>query len=207
MKLSTSGPASSDLCSDPTVTYQQSLFGSEKVTEKTILEAMKKAKSIMREGVGTMTRPLYCHPDNVDVLNAVCKKVGDCKDMSLVKPYRVIADRNIPKTTTIETGKVIWHDTRFIQYSDGPAPGGGLNEKEYLDMCLRWKWAHMEQKEVSVWYEVDLDSFSMALDTSRLLSVRDSIIDKVNDSIAKKVFAEPYSPFSSHPHVTTRIRS
>jgi len=37
--------------------------------------------------------------------------------------------------------RIIWHDTRFIQYSDGPAPNT-ISYDEYIKMCLYFGWAH-----------------------------------------------------------------
>ncbi len=181
--------------SDYAATYQHSLFGSEPVTSESILKAMRSAEKQLRKGVGIKTRPLYCHPDNADALNTMCKKIDDCSDMSLVRPYRIVRSSLIPKTIERETGKVIWHDSRFIQYSDGPDPDGGLNEEEYLKMCLRWRWAHMEKEEVSVCYEIDTNSFGQALDASRILSIRNNMADRVSDSLARRSFADRHTIF------------
>lgn len=168
--------------------FQGTLEGTSKVTCEEILEAVRKAKDLLRPGIGSRSKLLFTHPDNKEKLGALVKQVTETpKDVHCVYPFRVIADNMLPKTEKKKTGRIIWHDTRFVTYSSGPAPGSPLSNEEYMSMCLYFGWAEEEVAEYTVWYEVDAPTFENFMKAA-VSATQGPAMERLNERIARELF-------------------
>lgn len=182
--------------------YQHTAIGTtSKVTSEDIKAALKKASENIRLGVGARSRVLLAHPDNADRLNAILKKITEVPDIHLVKPYRVLRDRNLPKEQEIKTGNVIWNDTKLWKWSEGPH--SDITPEEYLRTAVYFGWAVEEIKKVEIFYELDMDTFSTVWDGA-MVSVMQEGREKLNDKIAREVFTD-YDFMFTNPEAAKRI--
>jgi hypothetical protein len=159
------------------------------VTSQEIIEAVRTAQKKLRPGIGSRSKLLFTHPDNKEALGAVVKQVTETpRDIFCPFPFRVIGDCCLPKKEKKKTGRILWHDSRFITYSSGPAPGSPLSDEEYLEMCLYFGWAEEEEIEYTVWYEVDANTFEQFMQSAA--SIAHMQTERMNEKIARELFTK-----------------
>lgn len=107
----------------------------------------------IRPGVGSRSKLIVCHPDNLEEVRKLTKFQTENPDIHIPFPYRVITNKYVPKTAKMRTGKILWKKDRFTDWSGGPT--SDMSEEEYLEMCLYFGYAEYEEKEDIVFYEVD----------------------------------------------------
>lgn len=185
--------------------YEETIAGCENTTTESILEAIKTAKAGLRPGIGTRSKLLFTNPRNKEKVGAIVKTVTEApKDLFVPFPWRVITSEFLPEKVKKKSGRIIWHDTRFVTYSSGPSPGSGLSDEEYLSMCIYFGWAEEEIIEMMGWWEMDEPQFSNFMNMAQGMSKK--IQEDVNKKIALKIFQDEgslLSPARHHGLLTT----
>lgn len=169
--------------------YEETIAGCENITTESILETIKTAKARLRPGIGTRSKLLFTNPKNKEKLGAIVKTVTEApKDLFIPFPWRIITSESLPEKTKKKSGKIIWHDTRFVTYSNGPSPNSGLSDEEYLSMCIYFGWAEEEIIEMTVWWEMDESQFSNFMNIAQDMGKR--VQENIKKKIALKIFQD-----------------
>lgn len=176
--------------------FEETVAGSTATTQENILEGIQKALDMIRPGIGTRSKLLFTHPNNKEKVGAIVKTVTEApKDLFIPFPWRVVTSHYLPEEVLKKTGKITWHDTRFVKYSDGPAPGSGLSDEDYLSMCKYFGWAEEEEVKVMGWWEMDEPQFTKFMDEAKIRQVSDKMREDVNKKIALRIFADQGNMF------------
>lgn len=178
--------------------FEETINGSSTATQEAIYDAIDRVKSSLRPGIGTRSKLLFTHPNNKEKVGAIVKTVTEApKDLFCPFPWRVVTSYSLPEKVKRKSGKITWHDTRFVTYSDGPAPGSGLSDEEYLSMCTYFGWAEEEVVEIMGWWEMDEPQFTKFMDQAKLSRAAEYMREDLNKKIALKIFHDEGNLFST----------
>jgi len=184
--------------------YMQDLYGNscrvgDSPDTKELVELMKQVRDKIRPGVGTKSSLMFCHPSVEEDLRIAVRKATDNPAVHAVRPFRVMTNPCLPESQDMKTGKILWKDTKYITYSDGP--NTDITDGEYLSMCLFNGWAEEEVIKKMVFFELDRNTFLNHLDMAHGLDAdvmrkhveerRDKISREFEDLMVRAIYSPP----------------
>lgn len=94
-----------------------------------------------------VSKILVTHPENATFLRKEIEKFYQSADIHMPFGFKIMPNSNMPKYREDKT-KVIWHDTKFVKYSNGPSKGSKMTYWQYVEMCVYWGWAEFYKERL-----------------------------------------------------------
>lgn len=146
--------------------FEQTVNTSTQLTSSLTFDFVKEVAQSLRWGIGSKSRIILCHPSNRELLYKLLAPINNTKDINIIRPYRVICNKLIPRYRETKTDNIIFKDSKFITYSDGPR--SDMTYYDYVEMCLYFGWAEYEVIKEPVWYQIDDNSFLNVIEMSKI---------------------------------------
>lgn len=104
---------------------------------------------------------LFTHPDNAEFLQKELDKFYQSPDIHMPFKFEIRTDAKMEQYLE-DRSRIIWHDTKFVKYSDGPSKGSKMTYWQYVQMCIYWGWAEFYKERL--FYEFNGEFLKPPLD-------------------------------------------